>query len=75
MFKSSFLTNLFGDTNVSCIFCKSSQTCDTKTQNDSYFGTEGVLYIFLSHLFICRCFSMVFLAAEHSHRRGNMVFS
>ena len=29
--------------NIACIFYKSRQTCDTETQNDSYFGTEGVL--------------------------------
>jgi hypothetical protein len=53
MFKSSFLTNLFEDTNVARIFYKLSQTCDTKTENDKHFKTEGAcerdqLYAFLS---------------------------
>jgi hypothetical protein len=41
-FNVVFLTNLFGDINVVRIFYKSSQTCDTKIQNDVYFGTERV---------------------------------
>ena len=35
IFESSFLINLFGNTNVVRIFYKSSQTCGTKTGNDS----------------------------------------
>ena len=42
IFESSFLINLFGDTNVARIFYKSSQTCGTHTNGDSYLGTEGV---------------------------------
>ena len=42
IFESSFLINLFGDTNIARIFYKSSQTCGTHTNNDSYLGTEGV---------------------------------
>ena len=34
IFESSFLINLFGDTNVVRIFYKSSQTCGTETRND-----------------------------------------
>ena len=37
-----FLINLFGDTNVACIFYKSSQTYGTHTNGDSYLGIEGV---------------------------------
>ena len=34
-FESSFLTNLFGDTNITCIFYKSSQTCGTHTNGNN----------------------------------------
>ena len=43
IFESSFLTNLFGATNVARIFSKSSQTYGTYTNGDSYLGTEEVL--------------------------------
>jgi hypothetical protein len=42
IFESSFLTKLFGDTNVTHIFYKSSQTCHMHTNDDTYLGTEGV---------------------------------
>ena len=38
----SFFTNLFGDTNVAHILCKSTQTCKIEIQNNSYFGMERV---------------------------------
>ena len=34
IFESSFLINLYGDTNIARIFYKSSQTCDTKIKRD-----------------------------------------
>jgi hypothetical protein len=37
-----FLINLFGDTNVARIFYKSSQSCDTHTDDDNLLGTEGI---------------------------------
>jgi hypothetical protein len=40
MFESSFLWNLFWDTNVARIFYKSGQTCGTKTHGGTVFGTE-----------------------------------
>ena len=40
--ESIFIINLFGDINIAHIFYKSSQTYGTETQNDSYFGMEGV---------------------------------
>jgi hypothetical protein len=39
---SNFLTNLFEYINILYLFYKSSQTCDTETQNDTYFEIEGV---------------------------------
>jgi len=42
IFKSSFLTNLFGDTNIICIFCKLSQTYNSETGNDGT-GVKGPL--------------------------------
>jgi hypothetical protein len=35
IFKSSFLINLFGDTNITRIFYKLSQTCGTETENNT----------------------------------------
>jgi hypothetical protein len=42
IFEFSFLIKLFRDTNVAHIFYKSSQICDTHTNDDSYLGMEGV---------------------------------
>jgi hypothetical protein len=42
IFESSFLINLFGDTNIARIFYKSSQTCGTHTNGDRYKGAEEV---------------------------------
>jgi hypothetical protein len=42
IFESSFLINLFGDTNVARIFYKSSQTYSTHINGDRYKGTKGV---------------------------------
>ena len=42
IFESSFLINLFGDTNIAYIFYKLSQTSGTHTNGDSYLGTERV---------------------------------
>jgi hypothetical protein len=42
IFESSFLINLFGDTNVAHIFYKSSQTCGMHTNDNKYKGTERV---------------------------------
>jgi hypothetical protein len=45
IFESSFLINLFRDINIAYIFYKSSQTCDTHTNDDRYKGTERVAFI------------------------------
>jgi hypothetical protein len=42
IFESSFLTNLFGDTNVAHTFYKSSQTYRHVNRGKTYLGTEGV---------------------------------
>ena len=44
-----FLINLFRDINIIHIFYKLSQSCGTKTQNDIFFGTEGVHHIPIGH--------------------------
>jgi hypothetical protein len=46
-----FLINLFGDTNVTRIFYKSSQICSTHADGDKYIGTEGVLLCYIWYLF------------------------
>jgi hypothetical protein len=46
IFESSFSINLFRDINVTRIFYKSSQTCDTYTKDDTYLETEGVVSSF-----------------------------
>jgi hypothetical protein len=42
VFESSFLINLFGDTNITRIFYKVSQTYGTHTNDDTYLETERV---------------------------------
>jgi hypothetical protein len=42
IFDSSFLINLFRDTNIVRIFYESIQTCSMHTNGDSYLRTDGV---------------------------------
>lgn len=50
IFISSFLVILFRDTDIARIFYKSSQTCNTYTNDDSYLGTENVRVIKINKL-------------------------
>ena len=54
IFKYSFLINLFGDINVTCIFYKLSQTCGIHTNSDSYLETKEVIFLHTNYRVGCR---------------------